>query len=104
MYCWKKIASGFGNVLGKVDLYGHETPPTKKDRNNNLTAEDNLLDCVISDIQRFEDMDKDDVSDLTDDFKQMLHQQAIDAILLLSNRNKETRLAIVKFMKMAGDN
>ena len=49
-------------------------------------------------------MDKDDVSDLTDDSKQMmLHQQAIDAILLLSNRIKEIRLAIVKFMKMAGD-
>ena len=106
----KKIAPGFGSKLGEVDLYGHESSPTLKQKQDRLAEEIDAIDDIDTLLCQAELLEKEFLEDLTQEDKRNLSTKAIDVIRLLSLRIRDLResqckkrMALDKLMAEAGE-
>ena len=75
----KQIASGFGNKLGDVDLFGHEPSPTLEERRMRLASEKQFLDD-IDDFLKGIKLYKDNVNPLNTDQSCNIYSKLVKSI------------------------
>ena len=92
---WKKIAAGFGKVLGDEDLCGHEEPPVLSARKLRFATEDHILLEAVE-LTSTISVDTKSVSDIDDKSKDRLKSLCLNVIKILSIRIHELRLLHVK--------
>ena len=79
----KQIASGFGKVLGDVNLFGHEQSPTLEDRQERFHAEDALCNELDEQLKTLE-IYKENFNELLDKSKQDAYRRLLACIQVFS--------------------
>ena len=92
----KKITVGFGKHLGEVDLYGHESSPTLKEKRERLNVESVLVNSKIEKLDRALEMGKEQIKELNEENKSELLEASLDIISVFTEHIKELRLTKIK--------
>ena len=94
----KKIAYGFGKLLGDEDLCGHEDAPTLTERKQRLENEQQEV-SGIGKLVGEQMLATQDISELDDTHSAAIKSKLLTTITILSNHVKELRIEVTKKKK-----